>query len=68
MVCMFMSVVISHKDVTGNCIDREIFIRHSKTVQRTRQSCERASLQMLLVFNPILKLMFCVLDYCYYFV
>jgi len=68
MVCMFMSVVISHKDVTGNCIDREIFMRHLKTVQRTRQSCERASLQMLLVCNLILKSMFCVLDYCYYFV
>jgi hypothetical protein len=33
MVCMFMSVVTSHKDVTGNYIDREIFMRHLKTVQ-----------------------------------
>jgi len=36
MVCMFMSVVTSHKAVTGNCIYREIFIRHFKTVQWIR--------------------------------
>jgi hypothetical protein len=34
MACMFMSVVTSHKAVTGICMYRETFIRHFKIVNK----------------------------------